>query len=108
MPRFTLIGLGMLAAVTAFSAVAEAQAQSAEGRPLILNVRPRSFLDPGPVAPVGSMNRYATTGQTSLITSPPWSDNDRFNPNLPGGPTGQPFVGATNPFRDIDTTGSIR
>jgi hypothetical protein len=108
MRRLTLIGLGALAAITAVSAVAEAQAQSANNRPLVLTVRPRSFLEPGPVAPVGSLNRYATTGQNSLITSPPWSENDRFNPNLPGGPTGAPFVGATNPFRDIDTTGSIR
>jgi hypothetical protein len=100
------IGLGALAALTAWSGVAEAQAQTARERPLVLTVRPRSFLDPGPAAPVGSMNRYVTTGQNSLVTSPPWSQNDRFNPNLPSGP-GEPFVGGTNPFDPI-ATGSIR
>jgi hypothetical protein len=97
----------ILAAVTATSVVGAAQAQSRRERPLQLTVTPRSFLDPGPVAPVGSMNRYATTGQSSLVTSPPWSNNDRFNSNLPSGPA-EPFVGAQNPFPNIDTTGSIR
>ncbi|MBM6593858.1 hypothetical protein [Microvirga pudoricolor] len=105
MRRFTMITLAALGTLTAFSGFAEAQAQSE--RPLTLRVTPRSFLDPGPVAPVGSMNRYATTGQSSLVTSPPWSNNERFSPNLPSGP-GEPFVGARNPFDGIETTGSIR
>jgi hypothetical protein len=49
MRRFALLGLGMFATITAFSAVAEAQAQD---RPLVLRVTPRSFLDPGTAAPV--------------------------------------------------------
>jgi len=107
MRRFSVIGLGALAAILALSGFAEAQAQASRERPLVLTVRPRSFLDPGPAAPVGSMNRYVTTGQNSLVTSPPWSENDRWSPNLPSGP-GQPFVGARNPFDPIETTGSIR
>ena len=65
MRRSSVIGLGALAAITALSGFAEAQAQAARERPLVLTVRPRSFLDPGPAAPVGSMNRYVTTGQNS-------------------------------------------
>jgi len=107
MRRFPIIGLGALAAIMAWSGFAEAQAQASRERPLSLTVRPRSFLDPGSAAPVGSMTRYVTTGQTSPLTSPPWSENDRWSPNLPSGP-GQPFVGARNPFDRIETTGSIR
>jgi hypothetical protein len=106
MRRFAVIGLASLAAVSAFSAVAEAQ--TARERPLVLRVTPRSFLDPGPVAPVGSLNRYATQGQLSYITNPPWSNmRDRFGEGRLPDPIGGPFVGARNPFADIETTGSI-
>jgi hypothetical protein len=106
MHRFAVIGLASLAAVSAFSVAAEAQSE----RPLVLRVQPRSFLDPGPVAPVGSLNRYATQPQLSYMTNPPWSNNrERFGEsNLPD-PIGGPFVGARSPFPlDVDTTGSIR
>jgi hypothetical protein len=106
MRRFAVIGLASLAAVSALSVAAEAQSE----RPLVLRVQPRSFLDPGNVAPVGSLNRYATQPQLSYITNPPWSNNrERFGEsNLPD-PIGGPFVGARSPFPlDIDTTGSIR
>lgn len=100
-----LAGLGALTVVIVASP--SAMAQSTNGhRPLTLTVHPRSFLDPGTAAPVGSLNRYAIVGQDSLRTSPPWSNNDRFDENLPRGP-GEPFIGAANPFQDIDTTGSI-
>jgi hypothetical protein len=106
MRRFALLGLSTLAAVTAFSALAEAQAQD---RPLVLRVTPRSFLDPGTAAPVGSLNRYATQGQLSYMVSPPWNNQrDRFGEGVLPDPIGGPFVGARNPFADLETTGSIR
>lgn len=106
MRRFAMFGLASLAAVTALPAVPEAQE-----RPLVLRVSPRSFLDPGPVAPVGSLNRYATQGQLSYVANPPWGHmRDRFGEGRLPDPIGGPFVGAENPFRniDIDATGSIR
>jgi hypothetical protein len=111
MRRFALVGLGFIAAATAFSVVAEAQAQD---RPLVLRVQPRSFLDPGPTAPVGSLNRYATQGQLSYLTNPPWSHHrDQFGEGVLPDPIGGPFVGARNPFPtfgvpDVEATGSIR
>jgi hypothetical protein len=106
MRRFALLGLGTFAAITAFSAMAEAQAQD---RPLVLRVTPRSFLDPGNAAPVGSLNRYATQGQLSYMVSPPWNNQrDRFGEGSLPDPIGGPFVGARNPFADLETTGSIR
>jgi hypothetical protein len=106
MRRFALIGLATLAAATAFSVAQEAQAQD---RPLVLRVTPRSFLDPGNAAPVGSLNRYATQGQLSYLTSPPWGHHrDQFGEGALPDPIGGPFVGARNPFADVTTTGSIR
>ena len=106
MRRFALLGLASMAALTTVSMVADAQAQD---RPLVLRVQPRSFLDPGPVAPVGSLNRYATQPMLSAVANPPWSfQRDRFGEGSLPDPIGGPFVGARNPFSDIDTTGSIR
>ncbi|WP_243369866.1 hypothetical protein [Microvirga solisilvae] len=110
MRRYTLVGLSMVAALGAFSVAAEAQAQD---RPLTFRVQPRSFLDPGPVAPVGSLNRYATQGQLSYMTNPPWGhQRDRFGEGTLPDPIGGPFVGARNPFPtfgvDVEATGSIR
>jgi hypothetical protein len=105
MRRFAVIGLASLAAASAFSVAAEAQTE----RPLVLRVQPRSFLDPGTAAPVGSLNRYVTTGHMSIVASPPWNNSERYGGGsvLPD-PIGGPFVGARNPFADIDATGSIR
>jgi hypothetical protein len=102
---FRSLGLVSVAfAGMAFSVVAQAQ-----DRPLVLRVTPRSFLDPGPVAPVGSLNRYATQGQLSYIANPPWNhQRDRFGEGTLPDPIGGPFVGARNPFADVTTTGSIR
>ena len=57
-----------LAAVATFATVAAVQAQTRSRPPLAVTVQPRSYLDPGKVAPVGSMNRYTTIG--SGVTSP--------------------------------------
>jgi hypothetical protein len=112
MRRFALLGLASLAALTTVSVVADAQAQD---RPLVLRVQPRSFLDPGPVAPVGSMNRYVTAPMISSVANPPWAfQRDRFGEgSLPDPVTNGPFVGARNPFPmfgvpDVEATGSIR
>ena len=105
MRRFALAGLAVFAAATTLSPIAEAQ----DGQPLTLTVRPRSFLDPGNKAPVGSLNRYATQGQLSYMTAPPWSNmGDRFGESVLPDPIGGPYIGARNPFLDIESTGSIR
>ncbi|HZH11065.1 MAG TPA: hypothetical protein VEZ24_11925 [Microvirga sp.] len=111
MRRLTVIGLASLAALGTFSVTAEAQVQD---RPLTFRVQPRSFLDAGRVAPVGSLNRYATQGQLSYMTNPPWGhQRDRFGEGVLPDPIGGPFVGARNPFPafgvpDVEATGSIR
>ncbi|MCG7394607.1 hypothetical protein MHY87_17010 [Microvirga sp. ACRRW] len=115
MRRFTMIGLGVLAALGAFSVAAEAQAQD---RPLTFRVQPRSFLDPGNVVEPGSINPgYTGYGQAqSYLSSPPYmQNNERFNGggNLPDPITNGPFVGARNPFPtfgvpDVEATGLIR
>jgi hypothetical protein len=107
MRRFAVIGLASLAAASAFSVAAEAQ--TARDYPQVLRVQPSSFLDPGTAAPVGSLNRYVTQPQLSYMTNPPWSNQrDRFGEGVLPDPIGGPFVGARNPFADIETTGSIR
>ena len=74
MRRIALLGLASLAALTTASVVAEAQTRN---RPLVLRVQPRSFLDPGPVVPVGSINPgYTGYGQAqSYLLSPPYAPN---------------------------------
>ncbi|MBB3021199.1 hypothetical protein FHR70_004290 [Microvirga lupini] len=110
MRRFALLGLASLAALATVP-VADAQAQD---RPLVLRVQPRSFLDPGPVAPVGSMNRYVTAPMISAVANPPWGyQRDRFGEGSLPDPIGGPFIGASNPFPmfgvpDVEATGSIR
>ena len=111
MRRIALLGLASLAALTTISVVADAQAQD---RPLVLRVQPRSFLDPGPVAPVGSLNRYVTAPMISSIANPPYGfQKDRFGEGTLPDPIGGPFVGARNPFPmfgvpEVGVTGSIR
>ncbi|MCB5174659.1 MULTISPECIES: hypothetical protein [Microvirga] len=108
MRRFAVIGLASLAAASAFSVAAEAQTE----RPLVLRVQPRSFLDPGNVVAPNSISPGASGyGQVqSYLNSPPYAPaGGQFGMGLLPDPiTNGPFVGASNPFADIDTTGSIR
>lgn len=112
--RLTAIGLLSLAAVTAAPHLAEAQTRrQPPGEPLILNVRPRSFLEPGNVVQPGELDR-TTSGfaQTqSYLVSPPWQNmRDRFGEGTLPDPVSGPFIGARSPIGPIDnlTTGSIR
>jgi hypothetical protein len=91
----------------ALAPVAEAQTLRRRGeQTIILDVRPRSYLDAGNVVPVGSENRFGTGfGQTaSYLNLPPWQQHrDRFGEGvLPDPITNGPFVGARNPFGPID------
>ena len=72
---------------------------------LILNVRPRSYLDAGNVVPVGSYQGPASGfGQTqSYLNLPPYfGQRERFGASvLPDPVTNGPFIGARNPFGAI-------
>lgn len=89
-------GLGIsLVALTAVASVAEAQQQR---KPLRVIVQKRSYLDPGNVVPVGSLNRYATQ---QLISPPVYSNVAE----LYGDSTLPPRIGAgVNPFRNTFAT----
>ena len=77
-----------------------------QGRPLVLRVTPRSYLDPGNVVPVGSINPgYSGYGQTqSYLLSPPYAPSGAgFGVGtLPDPITNGPFVGSRNPFGPVD------
>jgi hypothetical protein len=71
MRTLALLGLGVVAAL-ATASFAEAQ----ERKPLRIDLQKRSYFDIGNVAPVGSMNRYATQ---HFSASPQYSyAGDRF------------------------------
>src|SRR5215216_65706 len=94
-----------LAALSAVPAEAQSRTLRRNGEVLILNVRPRSYLDPGNVVPVGSMN-YPTSGygQTvSYLNLPPYLGmREHFGASvLPDPVTNGPFIGARNPFGPI-------
>jgi hypothetical protein len=105
--RYTAV---LLAAATIASTVlaphAEAQTRRNRGDPLFLTVRPRSFLNPGTVVEVGSLNRttsgYAQT--QSFILSPPYAPSMMHAGRgvLPDPVLNGPYVGATNPFGPIN------
>lgn len=84
-----------LAGSTAVAAVAEAQNRRG---PLRITVQKRSYLDPGNVVPVGSLNRYAT--QQAYASPVYYSMGERFGEGtLPG------RIGAgSNPFSDSFST----
>jgi hypothetical protein len=86
-------------------AVGQGQARG-QGGPLVLRVTPRSYLDPGKVVPVGSINPgYTGYGQTqSYLLSPPYAPNGAgFGvATLPDPITNGPFVGSRNPFGPVD------
>ena len=94
-----------LAFVGALPAEAQTRTLRRNGEVLILNVRPRSYLDAGNVVPVGSMNYPASGyGQTvSHLNLPPYLGmRERFGASvLPDPVTNGPFIGARNPFGAI-------
>ena len=107
MRRIAVLSLLTLAAV---AGAAPAEAQSRRGEEgLIVNVRPRSYLDAGKVVPVGTLNRYATSQVQSYLVSPPYIGmRDRFGEGtLPDPITNGPFVGARNPFGPVDFGGPV-
>jgi hypothetical protein len=107
MIRVVPLGLMSLAALAALAIPAEAQTRrrvavvAPDQAPLVLRVRPRSFLEPGTVVPVGSIERQRT-GQwqtRSYLLSPPWINmRERFGEGVLPDPIHGPFVGAINPF----------
>ena len=93
----------------AVAIVPEADAQSLRRRGeqrIIVNVRPRSYLDAGNVVPVGSQHSPAGSyGQMqSYLNLPPYHNmKDRFGEgSLPDPITNGPFVGARNPIGPVD------
>ena len=100
------LSIGALSAVPVAPVEAQTRTLRRNGEVLILNVRPRSYLDAGNVVPVGSENRFGTGfGQTaSYLNLPPWHHmRDRFGEGtLPDPITNGPFVGARNPIGPVD------
>jgi hypothetical protein len=105
MRLLTALGLISLSALMAVPSLAEAQTrrQVRTDGALILNVRPRSFLDPGTVVPVGSINR-TTSGfdqaRSNLVLPP--AGLRLGEAVLPDPVTNGPFVGSRNPFGPVD------
>jgi hypothetical protein len=102
MYRKHIVLLSAAAAIVVAALPAEAQVQRTTERPLTLRVTPRSYLDPGTVVPVGSLDRttsgYAQT--QSYLMSPPYAQNgERFGGGaLPDPITNGPYVGSRNPL----------
>ena len=105
MRRFLALSFLSLAALTAAAPVAEAQSRR-NGDALILNVRPRNWLDAGNVVPPGGATNPASAyGQTvSYLNLPPWQNwRDRYGEGvLPDPVTNGPFIGARNPIGPVD------
>ncbi|HEX2509879.1 MAG TPA: hypothetical protein VHK66_05110 [Microvirga sp.] len=109
MPRLITLGLVSLTALTAMIGTADAQNRRRvvvrEQPPLVLRVRPRSFLEPGTVVPAGSLERQRSGyWQTqSYLVSPPWNNmRDRFGEGALPDPIHGVFIGARNPFGPVD------
>ncbi len=109
MRRLIPLSLLSLAALAAAVPAAEAQtrrqvvAVETVGQPVILRVRPRSFLDAGNVVQPGTTNRYATRDIVSYINNPPYAHTrELFGAGVRPDPIGGPFVGAQNPFGPVD------
>lgn len=97
MRRAILLTAAFAAAGFAMTATAaEASSHRGKGKPVVVRVTPRSYLDPGRVVPVGSLSQYAIAPRYS--SSPIAHVNSRFGGDiLPG------FIGAgANPFGPID------
>lgn len=88
-----LIASTLLAAVAASLLASAAEAQTR--KPLRFSVQPRSYLDPGKVVPVGSLQNYATLDRYSPITTAPTfiKADAALPPRIGGG---------RNPFGPID------
>src|SRR3954466_4266862 len=102
MIRLATLTAFSLAGLTAIPAEAQTRTVRRNGEVLILNVRPRSYLDPGNVVPVGSMN-YSASGYGQTVSSlnlPPYLGmRERFGAGvLPDPVTNSPTIGARNPF----------
>ena len=107
MRRLAALAAASVATFTALAPVAEAQTLRRRGeQTIILDVRPRSYLDAGNVVPVGSQHSPAGGyGQTrSYLNLPPYQHmKDRFGEgSLPDPITNGPFVGARNQIGPVD------
>ena len=105
MRRLAAFAALSLAALSAVPAEAQTRTLRRNGEgTLILNVRPRSYLDAGNVVPVGSMN-YPTSGHgqtVSYLNLPPYvGQRERFGASvLPDPVSNGPYPGPNgrNPF----------
>jgi hypothetical protein len=104
MCRFSTLCLLSLAVATTVPGLAEAQTRRVqrESGPLVIQVRPRSYLDAGTVVPVGSLDRTTsgTAQAKQYLNLPPWqAQRERFGEGtLPDPIMNGPFVGARSPF----------
>jgi len=104
MRRALALSLLSLAALGALPA--EAQTRRTEvvvqEAPIVLRVRPRSYLDAGNVVAPGTTNAYATRDIVSYINTPPYIGmRDRFGEGILPDPVTGVFVGAQNPFGPV-------
>jgi hypothetical protein len=60
--KHTLMAASALAGLMMGASLAEAQSRARQALAPPLTVQRRSFLDPGPVVPVGSMSNYMNSG----------------------------------------------
>ena len=76
------------------------------GRPIILTIKPRSYLDAGVVVPVGSLSGPASPlmqTKSYLLHRPYSGSQERFGEGvLPDPIQNTPMIGARNPFGPID------
>lgn len=92
----SILAIAILTAGALGSAPADAagqhryRARAPSHPPLVVQVEPRSFLDPGPVVPVGSQASYVYVSQYPY--SMPYSHNHYGEPPLPSyGDGGRPL-----------------
>jgi hypothetical protein len=110
MRRLAAFAALSIAALSALPAEAQTRSLRRSGEDvLILNVRPRSYLDAGNVVQPGSLNRSTSGyGQTvSYLNMPPPAGMREalwHNGILPDRVHG-PFVGSRNPFGRVDFSG---
>jgi hypothetical protein len=83
-----------LAATAAIAGAFIPAAQAQDRRPLTITIQKRSYLDAGPVVPVGSMNRYATQHFYSSSAAPSFGNQSTLG--LPGA-----IGSGSNPFANL-------